>query len=266
MPKTRVRPYRRKDGTYVRGHSREQRTFGAFAPKDISWVTICLMACFTPLFPIALPILLILLIPLLVGKICDLFDRKHAQKNKQNRSNIKKDFEIFNKSIDLTNIKYEYLANINSRTFHHHSCKWAKQISPQNLVFFEDREEAEKSEMTPCRFCKPSLKDEVKRLQRNALPKERELKDKKIKCEKCNYEPELRNLLPIINQQSRCPECGETIHLCVGKSGKYDYKNERTIVERLLDVTTSEQRRKLREDIVRRIKEGDKELEKRMKM
>ena len=111
--------------------------------------------------------------------------------------------------------------------------------------------------MTPCRFYKPSLKDEVKRLRHNAVPKERELKDKKIKCEKCNYEPELRNLLPIINQQSRCPECGETIYLCVGKSGKYDYKNERTIVERLLDVTTSEQRRKLREDIVRRIKEGD---------
>ena len=81
MPKTWVRPYRRKDGTYVRGHPREQRTFGAFAPKDISWITICLIACFTPLFPIALPVLLILLMILLIEKIGRIGDKKRSEQD-----------------------------------------------------------------------------------------------------------------------------------------------------------------------------------------
>ena len=105
-------------------------------------------------------------------------------------------------------------------------------------------------------------KHQVKRIRHNVLPEEREMieahttkepqkelqqaphnfkfKDNKIKCKKCNYEHELRSLLPVINQQSLCPECGETIYLSVGVSGKYDYKNDYknnwTLVERLLKV------------------------------
>lgn len=194
MPKTWVRPYRRKYGTYVRGHSREQRVFGAFGPKGPpgykGWIQICLMACFTPLIPIAFPILLILLIILLIEKISDFFESKkmesalkgsadnkkslgfmvhkgqkmlvslylelkRALKNKQNRSHTLGSNGIFKKFIPQKNIKYEYSANINSRTFHHHNCKWAKQISPKNVVCFDNREEAVKIGMAPCKFCKP---------------------------------------------------------------------------------------------------------------
>ena len=193
MPKTWVRPYVRKNGTYVSGHIRDQRVFGAFAkvsPGYKGWIQLCLMACFTPLILFAFPVLLILLTILFIEKITDFFERKRmgsklnesteimqhsghmigkgqkiavslylelkkAENKNQNRSLIERSTRILKKFIPTKNIKHKYSANINSGTFHLYNCKWSKQTSKKNILCFDNREEALKSGLTPCRFCKP---------------------------------------------------------------------------------------------------------------
>ena len=50
---------------------------------------------------------------------------------------------------------WKYVASKNSRVFHRPDCKWAKRISPKNLIGFKSREEAVKSGRRPCRSCRP---------------------------------------------------------------------------------------------------------------
>lgn len=51
--------------------------------------------------------------------------------------------------------EYAYVASVNSEVFHQPNCRWAKKISPRNLVGFKTREEAIKSGRRPCKVCKP---------------------------------------------------------------------------------------------------------------
>jgi micrococcal nuclease len=48
-----------------------------------------------------------------------------------------------------------YWASSRSNKFHWSSCRWARKISPRNLVVFENREEALKADYIPCKECKP---------------------------------------------------------------------------------------------------------------
>jgi micrococcal nuclease len=51
--------------------------------------------------------------------------------------------------------EWKYVASKNSKVFHRPDCKWAKKISPKNLIGFESREEAIRSGRRPCRSCGP---------------------------------------------------------------------------------------------------------------
>ena len=51
--------------------------------------------------------------------------------------------------------QWKYVASKNSRVFHRPDCKWAKRISPKNLIGFKSREEAIKSGRRPCKSCRP---------------------------------------------------------------------------------------------------------------
>jgi len=51
--------------------------------------------------------------------------------------------------------EWKYVASKNSKVFHRPDCKWAKKISPKNLIGFKTREEAAKSGRRPCRSCEP---------------------------------------------------------------------------------------------------------------
>jgi hypothetical protein len=51
--------------------------------------------------------------------------------------------------------EYKYVASKNSKVFHKIDCRWAKNISPKNLVSYNSREEAIKDGKKPCRTCKP---------------------------------------------------------------------------------------------------------------
>ena len=49
----------------------------------------------------------------------------------------------------------KYVASKNSKVFHRPDCKWAKRISPKNLIGFKPREEAIRSGRRPCKRCRP---------------------------------------------------------------------------------------------------------------
>lgn len=51
--------------------------------------------------------------------------------------------------------EYRYVASKNSEVFHRHQCRWAKKISPKNLVDYNSRDEATKAGKRPCKQCKP---------------------------------------------------------------------------------------------------------------
>ena len=50
---------------------------------------------------------------------------------------------------------YRYVASRRSDIFHRPECRWAKNISPENLVGYSNKAEATESGKRPCRSCKP---------------------------------------------------------------------------------------------------------------
>ena len=58
-------------------------------------------------------------------------------------------------SIKQVMAEYEYVASKNSEVFHKPDCRWAKKISPKNLVGYDTKAEAIKAGKRPCRGCKP---------------------------------------------------------------------------------------------------------------
>lgn len=52
-------------------------------------------------------------------------------------------------------VQYKYVASALREPFHSPACKWAKRISPDNLIGFKTRDEALKSGRRPCKVCKP---------------------------------------------------------------------------------------------------------------
>jgi len=51
--------------------------------------------------------------------------------------------------------EYAYVAYAQREVFHRPDCKWAKRVSPQNMVRFKTREDAMESRRRPCNFCRP---------------------------------------------------------------------------------------------------------------
>ena len=52
-------------------------------------------------------------------------------------------------------VEYKYVASKSSNVFHRPNCRWAKNISPENLVEYKSREEAIKAGKRPCKSCQP---------------------------------------------------------------------------------------------------------------
>jgi micrococcal nuclease len=53
----------------------------------------------------------------------------------------------------------KYVGSKSSDKYHYPDCKWAKKISPQDLVTFKTAQEAFKAGFVPCKVCKPPTKD-----------------------------------------------------------------------------------------------------------
>lgn len=54
---------------------------------------------------------------------------------------------------------FKYVGSKNSNKYHFPDCKWAKKISPKNLITFMTAGEAVKAGYVPCKVCKPLTKD-----------------------------------------------------------------------------------------------------------
>jgi micrococcal nuclease len=51
--------------------------------------------------------------------------------------------------------EYKYIASKSSTVFHKPDCRWAKNISAENLVGYNTRDDAIKDGKRPCQWCKP---------------------------------------------------------------------------------------------------------------
>ena len=51
--------------------------------------------------------------------------------------------------------EYKYVASKNSNIFHKPECRWAKNISEENLVKYKSKDEAIKAGKRPCKTCNP---------------------------------------------------------------------------------------------------------------
>lgn len=60
----------------------------------------------------------------------------------------------------------EFIGNLRSKKYHYDSCKWAKQIKPENRVYFSMPEEAVAKGYTPCGICRPPTKSDESQLAR----------------------------------------------------------------------------------------------------
>jgi hypothetical protein len=59
------------------------------------------------------------------------------------------------KDINSTVIEYSYVASNSSNIFHKPDCRWAQNISKENLIKYKSREEAIKAGKRPCKTCNP---------------------------------------------------------------------------------------------------------------
>jgi len=59
------------------------------------------------------------------------------------------------KDVKSTALEYSYVASNNSNIFHKPECRWAQNISKENLITYKSREEAIKAGKRPCKTCNP---------------------------------------------------------------------------------------------------------------
>lgn len=63
--------------------------------------------------------------------------------------------EQVEKDANSSTTEYKYVASKSSNIFHKPECRWAKNISDQNLVSFTSKDEAIKAGKRPCKTCNP---------------------------------------------------------------------------------------------------------------
>lgn len=54
-----------------------------------------------------------------------------------------------------------FVGNKDSKKFHYHTCRYVKQISDKNIVFFYTIKEAQEAGYIPCKICKPILAENI---------------------------------------------------------------------------------------------------------
>jgi hypothetical protein len=63
--------------------------------------------------------------------------------------------EQADKNENSTAVEYRFVSSSNSNVFHKPGCRWAQNISKENLVIYKSREEAIKAGKRPCKTCNP---------------------------------------------------------------------------------------------------------------
>ena len=63
--------------------------------------------------------------------------------------------EQIEKEVNSTALEYSYVASKSSNIFHKPECRWAQNISQENLIKYKSRDEAIKTGKRPCKTCNP---------------------------------------------------------------------------------------------------------------
>jgi hypothetical protein len=63
--------------------------------------------------------------------------------------------EQIEKEVNSTALEYSYIASKSSNIFHKPDCRWAQNISKENLIKYKSRDEAIKAGKRPCKTCNP---------------------------------------------------------------------------------------------------------------
>lgn len=58
-------------------------------------------------------------------------------------------------NINNANFKTTYIASLSSKKFHNKNCRWAKSITSDKIIYFNNKEEAFNNGYIPCKICKP---------------------------------------------------------------------------------------------------------------
>ena len=81
---------------------------------------------------------------------------QRVESKKTSEAKAKAESRVRQQRVDET--KY-YVGSKQSNKYHLPDCKWAKKISPKNLVKFKTVAEAKKAGYVPCKVCKPPARD-----------------------------------------------------------------------------------------------------------
>ena len=58
-------------------------------------------------------------------------------------------------NLNIDAAEYNFVASKSSEVFHRSDCRWAQNISQENLIVYDSREEAMKAGKRPCKTCNP---------------------------------------------------------------------------------------------------------------
>jgi hypothetical protein len=67
------------------------------------------------------------------------------------------------------NAAQEFVGSKTSNKYHYPTCKWVKEIKPQNLIQFDSPEQATKAGYIPCPTCHPPVPEPEKKTE-NTIP------------------------------------------------------------------------------------------------
>ena len=96
-----------------------------------------------------------------VNDFIEIFKATNISGTKSSEADINKNASSNNipeqadKNEDSTTVEYKFVSSSNSNVFHKPGCRWAQNISKENLVIYKSREEAIKAGKRPCKTCNP---------------------------------------------------------------------------------------------------------------
>jgi hypothetical protein len=96
-----------------------------------------------------------------VDDFIDTFKATNISDIKPSKAGINKNASLNNlpeqsdKNENSTVVEYKFVSSSNSNVFHKPGCRWAQNISKENLVIYKSREEAIKAGKRPCKTCNP---------------------------------------------------------------------------------------------------------------
>jgi hypothetical protein len=90
-----------------------------------------------------------------IFKATNISDIKPLEAGINRNTSSNNQLEQADKNENSTALEYKFISSSNSNVFHKPGCRWAQNISKENLVIYQSKEEAIKAGKRPCKTCNP---------------------------------------------------------------------------------------------------------------